>query len=146
MPNNHFKTKMGYFGCKIEFWRIYKVICRDIENRLGTPPLNGKLGLLKGVKGKLYVDENVKPVFCKARPLPFTLEKPVGDEIDRLVKMDVAYFVPWSDWATPAVPILKQDGGVRLCGDFKVTLNKALKVEQSSSSVARGRTYHKGVV
>ena len=91
---------------------------------------DGKLGLLNGVKGKLYIDEGMKPIFCKARPLPFTLEQPVSREIDRLVKMGVAYFVPWSDWATPVVPVLKKNGEVRLCGDFKVTLNKGLKVEQ----------------
>ena len=56
----------------------------------GQPELFRKeLGKLKNVQGKLYVDQNFKPIFCKARPLPFTLLGPVDREIDRLISMDV---------------------------------------------------------
>jgi hypothetical protein len=35
-----------------------------------------------------------------------------------------------SDWASPVVLVLKKDGRVRICGDFKVTLNSCLRVDQ----------------
>ena len=38
--------------------------------------------------------------------------------------------VSHSDWATPVVPIPKKDCSVRFCGDFKVTVNSQLKVDQ----------------
>ena len=35
-----------------------------------------------------------------------------------------------SDWATPIVPVPKKDGTFRICGDYKVTVNPALEVDQ----------------
>ena len=30
-------------------------------------------------------------------------------------------------WAVLVVPVMKQDGNIQLCGDFKIMLNKAVK-------------------
>ena len=35
-----------------------------------------------------------------------------------------------SEWASPIVPVPKKDGTLRICGDYKITLNGALQVDQ----------------
>ncbi|XP_046753091.1 uncharacterized protein K02A2.6-like [Diprion similis] len=87
-----------------------------------------KLGRYTKKKFKLELKENVTPVFCKPRPIPYALLPRVDKEIDRLVKDEILFPVDDSDWGTPIVPIVKKDSGdIRLCGDFKITLNPNLK-------------------
>ena len=70
------------------------------------------------------------PVFCKPRPVPYALRPAVDSEIDSLLKLDVLSPVDHSDLATPIVVIPKKDNSVRICGDFKVTLNPNLQIDQ----------------
>ena len=50
--------------------------------------------------------------------------------MDRLNQDGVLEKVPYSDWAAPVVAVPKTDGGIRLCGDYKVTVNPVLDVDQ----------------
>ena len=38
--------------------------------------------------------------------------------------------VDYSQWAVPIVAVPKKDGKIRLCGDYKVNVNKSLEVDQ----------------
>ncbi|XP_033740319.1 uncharacterized protein K02A2.6-like [Pecten maximus] len=108
-------------------------------------------GTLKDIKAKLNVKPGAHPKFCKARPVPYSIKPKVEEEIDRLVKVGVLTKVNYSDWGTPIVPVIKKDGSVRLCGDFKVTLNPVLEVDQYPlpratdifASLAGGQKYSK---
>ena len=51
-------------------------------------------------------------------------------DLERLERAGLIQKVPYSGWAAPLVPIPKGDEGIRLCGDFKVTVNPVLKVDQ----------------
>ena len=83
-----------------------------------------------GIKGTLTLKESDTPVFCKARPIPYGMRKLVEAELEKLQKDGVISPVTWSEWATPLVVVPKGDGRVRLCGDFKVSVNPALKIDQ----------------
>ena len=43
----------------------------------------------------------------------------VEDALDKLVEEDIIESVKFSDWASPIVPVLKDDKSMRICGDFK---------------------------
>ena len=66
-------------------------------------------------------------MFCKARSLPYAIKPKVEKELDRLVENGILSKVQTSDWATPSN---KKGGSVRICVDFKVTVNKVLEVDQ----------------
>ena len=88
------------------------------------------LGKLKGVEAKLYVDKEAMPRCFKPRSVPFALRARVDNELQRLQATGVIVPIEHSDWAAPIVPILKANGEVRICGDYKLTVNKATKVDQ----------------
>ena len=71
-----------------------------------------------------------QPQFRKARQVPYSLRPKVDEELKRLQGEGILSKVEWSDWATPIVPVPKQDGSVRICGDFKGTINPTLQAEQ----------------
>jgi hypothetical protein len=68
--------------------------------------------------------------FIKARPIPFAMCPKVEKELEKLERDGIISKIEMSDWASPIVPVLKKDGSVRICGDFKVTVNQVLQVDQ----------------
>ena len=78
----------------------------------------------------MLVDPDAVPRFFKPRAIPYALRDRVEDELKRLQDEGIIEPVPFSDWAAPIVPIVKADKkSVRICGDFKVTVNRAARVE-----------------
>ena len=51
-------------------------------------------------------------------------------ELDRLTKDGIMTPVMHSEWASPIVVVPKTDGRVRICGDYKVSVNPMLDVDQ----------------
>lgn len=90
-----------------------------------------ELGTLQGTTAKIHVDDKVRPKFFKPRPLPYLMREKVEIELERLQSEGIIEPVQFSDWATPIVPVLKSDGkSIRLCGDYKVTVNSASKLDK----------------
>ena len=88
-----------------------------------------EIGTFKDIKAKIYMDPEAKPKFFKARPVPYAYLQKIEDELDRLENAGVIVPVQFSDWAAPYVPVLKGDDQVRICGDYKVTVNTAAKLD-----------------
>lgn len=79
---------------------------------------------------KLHLKPDVKPIFLKARPVPYALKEKIDKELDRLLGLGILKPVEHSEYASPVVPVLKKDGSIRLCADYSVTINKQLIIDQ----------------
>ena len=118
---------------KLNWPRIKQLTSHD--KRLGEilqkhAQLFGKdLGTLQGTKAKIHVDPTATPIFHKARPVPYALREKIEQELERLEKAGTIEPVQYSEWATPIVPVMKSDGTVRVCGDYKLTVNKVSKLD-----------------
>ncbi|CAI5657334.1 unnamed protein product [Oreochromis niloticus] len=88
-----------------------------------------ELGTLRGTTVKLCVDPFARPRFFKPRTVPYAMKAKVEAELERLQKIGVIEPIEFSDWAAPIVLVLKEDGGVRICGDYKLTVNQASQLD-----------------
>ena len=68
-----------------------------------------------------------KPKFCKASPVPFALKAATEKQLDRLESEGILEKISYSEWTAPVVPVPKAEGTIRLCGDYKVTINSQLE-------------------
>lgn len=109
---------------------IHKISYSNVHLMQQFPDLfsNG-LGCLKEKSFPIEVDTTVAPKFCKARTVPYALREKVDRELIRLEKEGIITPVTNSPWAAPIVPVLKPDGSVRICGDYKLTVNRAARLD-----------------
>ncbi len=117
---------------KLNWKEIHRIQGDTLERILDRhrPVFQEGLGTLIGYKAKIYVDPAAKPRFCRARPVPYALREKVEEELNRLVKEGIVEPVQFADWAAPIVPVPKGDGSLRMCGDFKVTVNQVSKLDR----------------
>ena len=71
---------------------------------------SGELGAKENEKAKIYLKPNSIPKFLKARPVPYALKNKIELEIGRMVKNNILEPVDVSEWATPTVPVIREDG------------------------------------
>ena len=89
------------------------------------------LGTLKGVKAKIYMDQDTQPKYTKARAVLYALRTIVELELERLACEGIISLVEFSEWPTPIVhvPVAKPNGTVRICGEYKLTVNQVPKLD-----------------
>ncbi|XP_055589292.1 uncharacterized protein K02A2.6-like [Uranotaenia lowii] len=132
---------------------VPEVTTTALKNILHKYPnvFNDRIGHISGVRATLTIRDNTKPMYIKARPVAFAVRNAVDKEIDKLVSDGIWEKVDHSNWATPVVPVQKAGGRVRLCGDYKITLNPNLlvddhplpTVEELFATVAGGQRFSK---
>lgn len=85
------------------------------------------LGCYRGPPVKFELIEGARPVALPPRNLPMALRLPVEKELPKLEPQGVLTRMEYSDWATPIVPVKKTEAEIRVCGDYKATVNKWIK-------------------
>eukprot|EP00731_Ephydatia_muelleri_P033589 Em0033g5a len=136
-------------------WKSLFVIQKgaSLENVLTKYEMvfNEGLGTVLGYEAKLVMKENAVPRFCKARPMPYAIKEKIEKELNKLVQEGILQPVELSEWAAPIVPVVKPDQSIRICGDFRLTVNQALeteryplpKIEDILASLAGGERFTK---
>ena len=105
--------------------RVHTLLTAGWINEFPEVMGNG-LGRLKGIMASIELKEGAHPKFCKHRPIPFALRAQVEEAIRQQVEDGELKPVEQSEWAAPIVVIRKNDGSIRVCADFKVTINPYL--------------------
>ena len=141
---------------KLDWHRIHHLHSpsdRQVKQVLDRHPMvfSGTLGEISSSPATLYVDPFQTHRFFKARQVPYFLKNKVEFELNRLQKTGVISPVKFSEWAAPIVPVLKRDGNIRICGDYKLTVNAVsktdpyplLRTEYIFASLVGGKTFTK---
>ena len=92
---------------------------------------------MKGLEAHVTMKENAKPVFIKAHRVPYALKEQVENELYKLEKHGVIKKTDKSCWASPMVVVPKADKTIRICGDYKSTINQSVEDEEYVLSTAQ---------
>nr|KAG5694982.1 hypothetical protein BaRGS_024165 [Batillaria attramentaria] len=91
-----------------------------------------ELGCLKDFELEIKFKSDAKPVFHKARPVPFALRDDLTKGYEEGIAKGVWKPVQFNDYGTPVVPIRKTNSAgalkpkLRICGDYSVGINDQL--------------------
>ncbi|XP_029732529.1 uncharacterized protein K02A2.6-like [Aedes albopictus] len=125
------------YSMELDSGAAISVVSRDMyEKKLSAWKLRKTSVRLMGYSGqpldvhgqvKIELEGDANPVFKKPRQVPFKFQEQVIRELDKMEAEGIITKCDSSQWGTPLVPVIKSDGTVRLCGDYKVTVNKNVK-------------------
>ena len=109
------------------------------------------LGEVRGMSAQVKLEPGAQPRFFKSRPVPFALRDQVNKELERQIRAGELIPVETSEWAAPLVIVRKPGGSVRICADYKVTVNQSVvdqayrlpTAEEIFSTLANGESFSK---
>ena len=90
---------------------------------------NKDVGTIKGYKAVIRLRQGTKPIFKKSRSVAYALQPALQLELSRMQREGILEPVERSEWATPLVIVPKSNGKLRICGDFKVTINQCVETK-----------------
>ncbi|XP_037806013.1 uncharacterized protein LOC119600060, partial [Lucilia sericata] len=83
---------------------------------------------IRKFKASVVIKSETDPIYRSSYAVPYRMRKLVEEELARLCDSGIIEPIKYSDWASPIVVVPKKDS-IRICVDFKVTLNRVLEKE-----------------
>ena len=122
---------------KLDWKKLFKMSMdeKQVESRLEklinpySEVFEEGLGTFTAPKAKIHVDVDAVPKFRKTRPVPYAMKGKIEEELKRLQEEGTIESVQFSEWSAPIVPIMKSDNSIRICGDYKITVNQVSKLD-----------------
>ena len=88
------------------------------------------IGQMNTFTAHLHLKPDSHPRFLKARPAPFALREPIEKKLEQLDSLGIVQKVTHNKQAALILPVPKPDGSLRVCGDYKTTINQYIDVDQ----------------
>ena len=117
------------------YWHSIATVHKSLEGELNQlldqhqAFFDGKVGTIQGCEARLLLREGAQPQFHRAQSVPFAMREAVVSELDRLESEGIIERVSISQWAIPLVVVPKRNGSLRLCGDYRLTVNNVIEVD-----------------
>lgn len=92
--------------------------------------INDELGTYKIRLVSVVTKQDAKPKFMRPYSLPYKIKDKVGIELDKLVAQKRFIPVETCEFGSPIVPVPKGDSSLRICGDYKNTVNPNLIIDR----------------
>lgn len=108
----------------------YKLQAKNLLQKYKSLTKEG-IGCIPNTEARLELTQEAPdPVYLRARPVAHALIEKTDAELDYLEKHNVIQRIDVSEWSHPIVIVSHAKGRkVRICGDFKVGINRFLNVD-----------------
>lgn len=104
-------------------------LVREVKTRFNKLLMLDRSSYINTFYAQLQMKDAARPIFHKPYSVPYALKSKVEAEIQSLESSGIIRKVQYSDWASPIVIVPKDNGELRLCVDYKVTVNKMLDTD-----------------
>ena len=136
VPNLFERNWLRYIRLEVDWKAVHTVklakkmpMCADLLSQHKELFSDG-LGKIEPFRATLRIRPEAHPRFFKPRPVPFAIKAAIEAELDELEASGAIENVTHSDLAASIVPVPKKNGKFRICGDYNVTINRELDVDQ----------------
>ncbi len=126
-------NKLSYVECfnkEVESSNVRQKLVSSLKSDFHNLFVDEPYTFIKNFKAEFKVKEGCKPIFHRSYEMPYSLKPKVEQELLKMVDSGVLSKVTHSRWASPIVIVPKKNSNdIRLCVDFKKTINRAIDSE-----------------